>query len=253
MGAAAEQPPGVFQSTRPARGATPNPRSQIDRHGVSIHAPRAGRDAVFPPERNRDDRFNPRAPRGARPMAEREAKRADAFQSTRPARGATKVNVLGVLQSMFQSTRPARGATQRPVGLAVEFKVSIHAPRAGRDPRVDGTADEQTSFNPRAPRGARHYHVTMFNDNAGFQSTRPARGATVRHDGVLQCGVVSIHAPRAGRDLVSVRSASRPPFQSTRPARGATSNIVEPVVGRQVSIHAPRAGRDHLFVSHSAV
>ncbi len=179
MGAAAEQPPGVFQSTRPARGATPNPRSQIDRHGVSIHAPRAGRDAVFPPERNRDDRFNPRAPRGARPMAEREAKRADAFQSTRPARGATKVNVLGVLQSMFQSTRPARGATLAQEAMIVltlfqstrpargattplrwprnRGRVSIHAPRAGRDDREFIPTTQLPCFNPRAPRGARRF------------------------------------------------------------------------------------------------
>jgi len=56
-----------------------------------------------------------------------------------------------------------------------------------------------------------------------FQSTRPARGATslVRPPSVL--AVVSIHAPRAGRDARTRRVLRKAlVFQSTRPARGAT-------------------------------
>ena len=64
-----------------------------------------------------------------------------------------------------------------------------------------------------------------------FQSTRPARGATV-----LQ------YLPH---ELVG--------FQSTRPARGATPVLVTETVRDDISIHAPREGRDvsmsgiHLF------
>ncbi len=56
----------------------------------------------------------------------------------------------------FQSTRPARGATAEILHREKRLVVSIHAPRAGRDgkdPAKGGKA-------------------------AGFQSTRPARGAT---------------------------------------------------------------------------
>ena len=83
---------------------------------------------------------------------------------------------------------------------------------------------------------------------AEFQSTRPVRGATLRADNVADGEDISIHAPRAGRDL---RNKKRPrrgryfnprapcgarpdgtsidfittEFQSTRPVRGATQRI----------------------------
>ncbi len=78
------------------------------------------------------------------------------------------------------------------------------------------------SFNPRAPRGARRHGVVPGLTVKLFQSTRPARGATTIP---FRGGVfvrVSIHAPRAGRDV------------------GPSS----PAMAPRVSIHAPRAGRD---------
>ncbi len=65
--------------------------------------------------------------------------------------------------------------------------VSIHAPRAGRDTTEILTA------------GA----VKM------FQSTRPARGATINWSVWLSLGAVSIHAPRAGRDRIYSMSTRR--------------------------------------------
>ncbi len=58
---------------------------------------------------------------------------------------------------------------------------------------------------------------------------------------------VSIHAPRAGRDM-SVEDAGGAVimFQSTRPVRGATWSSSESVYALLVSIHAPRAGRDYV-------
>ena len=55
-----------------------------------------------------------------------------------------------------------------------------------------------------------------------FQSTPPARGATgpVRRDALR--GEVSIHAPRAGGDML----------------------LITDIVPKVVSIHAPRAGGD---------
>ena len=55
-----------------------------------------------------------------------------------------------------------------------------------------------------------------------FQSTRPARGATPQQLVRGRRRLVSIHAPRAGRDA----DYQRGPYSE------------------QVSIHAPRAGRD---------
>ena len=56
-----------------------------------------------------------------------------------------------------------------------------------------------------------------------FQSTRPARGATSSFDNQVIQDVVSIHAPRTGRDI---RAVELTPY------------------ARAVSIHAPRTGRD---------
>ena len=124
---------------------------------------------------------------------------------------------------MFQSTRPVRGATLRD-GVKQLGGVSIHAPRAGRDDGKPYNTEEQwKSFNPRAPCGARHvitnffFLIYGFNPRApcgarlvgdavivivpSFQSTRPVRGATCIAQPLLVYLVVSIHAPRAGRDL----------------------------------------------------
>ena len=145
-----------FQSTRPARGATALVRRILDAEIVSIHAPRAGRDAAV-----------------SSPMM-----RWRLFQSTRPARGATHRDSASYLPDLFQSTRPARGATAILAYVVQRIKVSIHAPRAGRDSPAPPTKRESWSFNPRAPRGARR----------GVLPFRTAQGH------------VSIHAPRAGRD-----------------------------------------------------
>ena len=56
----------MFQSTRPMRGATTQEETQDARKLVSIHAPHAGRDPRLSGRRHRVQRFNPRAPCGAR-------------------------------------------------------------------------------------------------------------------------------------------------------------------------------------------
>ena len=56
---------------------------------------------------------------------------------------------------------------------------------------------------------------------------------------------ISIHAPRAGRDLVyGLLANGFTEFQSTRPVRGATDQVHRGELAGSISIHAPRAGRD---------
>ena len=56
-----------------------------------------------------------------------------------------------------------------------------------------------------------------------FQSTRPVRGATFRNHEKGSASYISIHAPRAGRDLLKLTLLRGDwIFQSTRPVRGAT-------------------------------
>ena len=101
----------LFQSTRPMRGATAQNLAYTLADYVSIHAPRTGRDIPVPetqrqdhvsihaPRAGRDHRramvyarqpsFNPRAPCGARLAGGYGVFSVEAFQSTRPVRGAT--------------------------------------------------------------------------------------------------------------------------------------------------------------------
>ena len=122
------------------------------------------------------------------------------FQSTHPVRGATMDKAAAAGNNEFQSTRPVWGATKDCGILWVERRISIHAPRVGRDraahdrsgavvisihaPRVgrDGGKGHagrgHQHFNPRAPCGARR----------NIKKKPPSRIK------------ISIHAPRVGRD-----------------------------------------------------
>ena len=56
---------------------------------------------------------------------------------------------------------------------------------------------------------------------------------------------ISIHPPRAGRDVPPAELYSCPvTFQSTRPVRGGTARIDSTRSTIEISIHPPRAGRD---------
>ena len=82
----------------------------------------------------------------------------------------------------------------------IDERISIHAPRAGRD-------------------------VILFCDPLKFpqfQSTRPVRGATHPDTLGYRAANISIHAPRAGRDGLRKVKGTASEFQSTRPVRGAT-------------------------------
>ena len=66
--------------------------------------------------------------------------------------------------------------------------------------------------------------MLLRNASGGFQSTRPVRGGTDRFDKKRLLVPISIHPPRAGRDMplfwLVIRLGL---FQSTRPVRGGTA------------------------------
>ena len=168
--------------------------------------------------------FNPRAPHGARLVEFWQILAGDVFQSTRPARGAMGLALAASLVAHVSIHAPRTGRDHVPALAPAPVPVSIHAPRTGRDLTIP----------------------TPFFLFRLFQSTRPARGATMTYSEHRRASRVSIHAPRTGRDnLVSFRTPLLCLFQSTRPARGATSRRSCDFSRRQVSIHAPRAGRDN--------
>ena len=235
----------IFQSTRPVWGATNADFSLGYPIGISIHAPRVGRDqlhshqhlketiSIHAPRVGRDFgtfpnmrggyNFNPRAPCGARLL----------HDSTMP------------FCVKFQSTRPVWGATLFMVAASVLCPISIHAPRVGRDDSINLNVQVTANFNPRAPCGARQHRlfrvavlIKHFNPRAPcgarrkflresrsepYFNPRAPCGARL-YAGYVPAGrcQISIHAPRVGRD-----GRSQKPFR-----------------GRVISIHAPRVGRD---------
>ena len=147
---------------------------------VSIHAPRTGRDG---------DRVT-------------FGRRCIPFQSTRPARGAT-VLLEGSTPVItgFNPRAPHGARRMQWLGFFSQHRVSIHAPRTGRDVLGVVVGITASSFNPRAPHGARQIGTKAVTAFIAFQSTRPARGATTGPYLRAYRQQVSIHAPRTGRDL----------------------------------------------------
>ena len=145
------------------------------------------------------------------------------FQSTPPARGATRLPRTQARTLPRFNPRPPRGGRRIHIGLEFpKLIVSIHAPRAGGDlareaklcnpgcfidaPRAGGDQTGHpfcmlnTCFNPRPPRGGRQLQVAHPGERRGFNPRPPRGGAT--HVGGGSGNVasfVSIHAPRAGR------------------------------------------------------
>ncbi len=110
----------VFQSTRPARTATRLGVRLLIPRQVSIHAARADRDSSQRVAATLFRCFNPRGPRGPRPLDRVAPNKPSWFQSTRPARTATAGVGAGFGDEGFQSTRPARTATRAEVGRGGE-------------------------------------------------------------------------------------------------------------------------------------
>ena len=80
----------LFQSTRPARGATPIVGFAGGKSVISIHAPREGRDWSGRSAATNGHNFNPRAPRGARQLMNIKAIKAEDFNPRAP-RGARRL------------------------------------------------------------------------------------------------------------------------------------------------------------------
>ena len=215
-----------FQSTCPARGTTAGLRRNEQAGG----------------------NFNPRAPRGARPVfyvaragrvvisihVPREGHDKRSIRAFRPPadfnprapRGARPtVSATEPDNPQFQSTCPARGTTGDGKHNDTADGISIHVPREGHDTLM----------------------LLPGCVNFTFQSTCPARGTTVNGHHIIKRQAISIHVPREGHDLNTRISARRTRnfnpraprgarlysfhcylqlfhvFQSTCPARGTTS------------------------------
>ena len=147
------------------------------------------------------------------------------FQSTRPVWGATLAPYLPYSQvGHFNPRAPCGARRHKSFSPFRQCPISIHAPRVGRDGNA-WTRQKRSApdFNPRAPCGARPNRPRGRGRLYQFQSTRPVWGATASAVGCKPVTIISIHAPRVGRD-------------------GTVTTIYD--LAADISIHAPRVGRD---------
>ena len=127
-------------------------------------------------------------------------------------------------QFRFQSTRPVWGATRLAARLSdwlVDF--NPRAPCGARPQSCPSGHRKKRNFNPRAPCGARPWKTMQTQSAWNFNPRAPCGARRAGWNGLLGLIEISIHAPRVGRDVVSVLNRA---------------------FGQVISIHAPRVGRD---------
>jgi len=145
-----------FQFTRPAWGATSIVRRDIRAAGVSIHAPRVGRDGLRRPRR-RPRHVSIHAPRVGRDLPRQLRRPLVRVSIHAPRVGRDRLLPDHPRHRRRFNSRAPRGARPgRRRGGRHRQRVSIHAPRVGRDDMPE-------------------CHKCPHN---GFQFTRPAWGAT---------------------------------------------------------------------------
>ncbi len=164
-----------FQSTHPARGATPHVGQRPVQQAISIHAPREGCDrlylmALFGTYNN----FNPRTPRGVRRPAAWFKIGTGPFQSTHPARGATcKLGGGRKMTPNISIHAPREGCDRLLWMLLLPTQISIHAPREGCDGQRVCIWGYPKDFNPRTPRGVRPPGSTPSGSSIYFNPRTP--------------------------------------------------------------------------------
>ena len=123
--------------------------------------------------------------------------------------------------------------------------ISIHAPRTGSDttPRMRSTTTRH--FNPRSPHGERRAASSVREVRPLFQSTLPARGATLQANLASGHRYISIHAPRTGSDVVEVYNVvAHNQISIHAPRTGSDGSYFQIPHTMGISIHAPRTGSD---------
>ena len=161
-------------------GAGPAAQQRIPRRPcISIHPPRAGRDAYTSTYLTINRDFNPPAPCGAG-LHETQRLWNDHTISIHPPRAGRDVAL--------------------PHSSCI-WEISIHPPRAGRDDDSKLAAVGSHYFNPPAPCGAGLYpHAGGSRRNGDFNPPAPCGAGHYQLQGNQKQKPISIHPPRAGRD-----------------------------------------------------
>ena len=121
--------------------------------------------------------------------------------------------------------------------------ISIHAPRTGSDTAPHQQTRRHPAFQSTLPaRGATIPHCCLLPRN-GFQSTLPARGATCATAfSIVLTVYFNPRSPHGERRAVLSQNRVRPVFQSTLPARGATQRPARAASRQQFQPTLPARG-----------
>ena len=170
--------------------------------------------------------FNPRSPHGERLDRPITAFRAETISIHAPRTGSDHfaLETIGV-EVQFQSTLPARGATRQFVhSLSPPSDFNPRSPHGERRGYRRAGRRGHRHFNPRSPHGERHAGQLHLDDDANHFNPRSPHGERRRRaSGRRRLCRISIHAPRTGSDPFRIyRTVPDLTFQSTLPARGAT-------------------------------
>ena len=242
-------------------------RSQLV--SISIHAPRTGSDAADVHIGRTYIRFQSTLPaRGATTSSAVLPCIAPNFNPRSP-HGERRQQQKGLGKGFHFNPRSPHGERRKKhPGIELQILISIHAPRTGSDGfpfRFDCSAF--CDFNPRSPHGERHGNtggdvrpaiisihaprtgsdgrgIVPFPQILIFQSTLPARGATLLCFHLLLVGVISIHAPRTGSDPCRVLLGSGVEISIHAPRTGSDVRCQFRLELIDISIHAPRTGSD---------
>ena len=145
----------------------------------------------------------------------------------------------------FQSTLPARGATREDHHHRPQGCISIHAPRTGSDILTFVVHAQKSNISIHAPRTGSDKMANVMTRISLFQSTLPARGATCSPGAGTSGGKhFNPRSPHGERRSGKVKDYGAFQFQSTLPARGATLPVFFQLCVTAISIHAPRTGSD---------
>ena len=142
----------VISIHAPREGSDPARSVDPGEAGISIHAPREGSDLAQDNPAAKNTTFQSTLPARGATKRGNSMFHALSFQSTLPARGATRQVLYGVQRQRFQSTLPVRGATRYNGRTRQSAHISIHAPREGSDTRsICSFRVSDQNFNPRSP------------------------------------------------------------------------------------------------------
>ena len=196
------------------------------------------------------ERFNPRAPCGARPSRICWVRAASSFQPTRPLRGATSNVAVAAAAATISTHAPLAGRDlRRSVGLQGHILFQPTRPLRGATWSRSCRSRSIHHFNPRAPCGARqrHRHIELFAVEISTHAPLAGRDRGASED-ARPTSDFNPRAPCGARRAILQGWAAAMRFQPTRPLRGATVSANGELYIWSISTHAPLAGRDQPYV-----